>query len=758
MPQTINGIGTHYYGKANLRKRPGVCDSCGVLADLSSYDTRLWFVIVFIPVIPLGKKRIIDDCPRCRRHRVLGLAEWEQSRRAALEAAMQQVVQKPGDVQALMDLHGLCLLYGEWEKADKLEERLGTEFPKDSKVQLHLASAHGYRGRTEQAQQCLARARELDPEIEVPLVKAVEPPRGRSRLRKILYGTLALLLLSLLVIADRIKFSERTLHVVNGYPVPLNVRIEGVGGRQIPPLSREEMDIPEGTYTAQVSGPVSGEIPFTISSQLFVRLFDSRVFVLNPGGAGLLLRESILYSVRRSGPDEGKPGYTVHFGHPFEVFEGINYPFKEAPREIQTKGSGVIEKWQLRQYTDSALDIYEELLGDQRSAEALGLAEWAIDAHPERAAFLSAYAEAGELPAHKERVERFLKERISRRPVDIVLHRAYQGLHGGPRRPGLEAEYEALLKAEPASSALLYLRGRLVSGLKAGAAYFERALKADPQNAYAHYALGYGRYSQGHWQEAWESVVRAQKLDEGNGFFEGLDFEIRLGLGQHEALEQELLEELTRRNYADPGSVFRLVKLIALRGKKEEALRHGEEFKKARGSKGAAEAARLTPLLRCQALYAAGEFAGLEAEALKGDAQALLPYRIQALVELGRIDEVAALETQDPDDPFTLLTRSIAWSLKGDEAKAKELRGKAAELFKAGDRDLVPAAAMLGGAKAPALEAVLDLEGTVQRKAILLAALVRAFPEAGAEFRAAARNLNVSLNFPRHLLSRALGR
>ena len=28
MPTTINGIGTHYYGKRHLVKRPGYCENC----------------------------------------------------------------------------------------------------------------------------------------------------------------------------------------------------------------------------------------------------------------------------------------------------------------------------------------------------------------------------------------------------------------------------------------------------------------------------------------------------------------------------------------------------------------------------------------------------------------------------------------------------------------------------------------------------------------------------------------------------------
>ena len=78
MPTTVNGIGTHYYGKQNSTSRMAACKSCGKMGVLESYDTRLWFVIVFIPVIPLGRKRITDECPRCRHHFVADLEKYEQ--------------------------------------------------------------------------------------------------------------------------------------------------------------------------------------------------------------------------------------------------------------------------------------------------------------------------------------------------------------------------------------------------------------------------------------------------------------------------------------------------------------------------------------------------------------------------------------------------------------------------------------------------------------------------------------------------------
>ncbi|MGB0716213.1 MAG: hypothetical protein ACPGXK_10065, partial [Phycisphaerae bacterium] len=77
MPQTINGIGTWYYGKKNLHQREDVCEQCGQPAVLSSYDTRTYFVIIFIPIIPLGRKHVIDECSSCSRHFAVPLKQWE---------------------------------------------------------------------------------------------------------------------------------------------------------------------------------------------------------------------------------------------------------------------------------------------------------------------------------------------------------------------------------------------------------------------------------------------------------------------------------------------------------------------------------------------------------------------------------------------------------------------------------------------------------------------------------------------------------
>ena len=68
MPSTVNGIGTGYWGKKNRHSYQGQCRGCNRQTTLTCYDTTYCFVVLFLPVIPLGKKRILDYCAACSRH------------------------------------------------------------------------------------------------------------------------------------------------------------------------------------------------------------------------------------------------------------------------------------------------------------------------------------------------------------------------------------------------------------------------------------------------------------------------------------------------------------------------------------------------------------------------------------------------------------------------------------------------------------------------------------------------------------------
>jgi len=164
MPATLNGIGTRYWGKRNLRLRPGVCERCHRSVSLHSYETRLWVTVFFLPVVPLGRKQVLDECPRCTRHRVMSLKQWERQQqevrdrtRAAMEAA-------PDEAEPMMVYQRVLAEGGLYADASGVAEELEARFGDRAEVQLFLGGWHEYHGRREKADVCFEKALSLEPE------------------------------------------------------------------------------------------------------------------------------------------------------------------------------------------------------------------------------------------------------------------------------------------------------------------------------------------------------------------------------------------------------------------------------------------------------------------------------------------------------------------------------------------------------------------------------------------------------------------
>lgn len=188
MPTTYNGIGTHYYGKWNRSVRTAPCRSCGRAAHLESYDTRLWFVIIFIPVIPLGRKRVIDACPVCTRHFVARADDYEQARQLQVSAAQEEYRRSPSPLAALK-LHGTLLAFHDLEQAESLRQSARQKFPADGEMlagmaaQLDEAAVYGP---TAELYEAAHRLRPDLPEVRVALAMRRIPAGQLDEARKLL--------------------------------------------------------------------------------------------------------------------------------------------------------------------------------------------------------------------------------------------------------------------------------------------------------------------------------------------------------------------------------------------------------------------------------------------------------------------------------------------------------------------------------------------------------------------------------------------
>ena len=164
MPHTVNGIGTHYYGKSNHEVTVGVCKSCGFHGNVSAYNTRLWFVIVFVPIIPLGRKRIVNDCPNCRRHFAIPLAQWEAQKQLSISGAADEFRTNPTP-EAAVALHESLLGFHQMAQAKELRALITEKFPADAKLHDSLGCALANLGFAADAEGYFSRAHELRPDL-----------------------------------------------------------------------------------------------------------------------------------------------------------------------------------------------------------------------------------------------------------------------------------------------------------------------------------------------------------------------------------------------------------------------------------------------------------------------------------------------------------------------------------------------------------------------------------------------------------------
>lgn len=851
MPSTINGIGTTYYGKGNVNTRSGVCEHCKAQAAISSYETRLWFVVLFIPIIPLGKKQILDQCSACTRHRVVPLGEWERVRDEATGEATAKAGRDPNDPEAAMEMLGSLVAFQKHQEAQELADQMATRFPDNADVQFQLGAWHDTAGRTEKADACFERALQLEPEnrmaaravgigcipkgdlararkllsfletsgperepaVLVLLADAFqaaddhksaselyglavdqdpslardkglrkranasataigveelvpEPPKNYNRRLAWLGG--AFLLVAAATAANYYAASNQTLHLVNGLPEQVTVVIDDEGdgtvvgpgrtnagdGMVVGP-SRTSVKVAEGKHRAVIrrQGGSEETVEFEIENSIFQRFSSKTVFVLNVAGAANLLWQEALYTVQPD-PNAENP-YRVHFAEEFLTFRGVDYPFEEFPDEISMEGSSA---------TRSRVGVLDApplsilmMLSDP--PEMLRFAEHHLTINPADEMLLQVYSAISMGSDQTERCRAYLGKGVSRKPVAIEWHRMYQEMaRSADAEEALISQYEGLLKDDPDNSALLYLRGRLASRATDAEVYFDRAIEADPKNAYPYFAKSYYLDSMGEYTQSKELASKAAELKPGQIQIEHLLFEIRFALGEFADLESELRESLAE----DPmsGSTQQdLLRVLVADNRVAEARTAHDAFAAQVNSAGpnASPDAIASSLMNLE--YFVGNFeAWLAAIETLSDPEEVANSAPLAHFELGRLDDLGDGFAENAGLPkgYSELLLSLAWRRQEDEAKAKAWREKAIEVFASGTLEETLIADLFRKGDQLDLGEVDEVLPQRWFRAILLVALADAAPAHRKDLLTQAEKLNVVRYFPYQFLKRTI--
>jgi tetratricopeptide (TPR) repeat protein len=165
MPQVVNGCGTWYYGKKNVQQYEGVCRACHQRTTLKSYDTRLYVVFLMVPIFPLGRKRIIEECAACRRHHAASLAEYRKVQERARQA-IDAFCRKPGDADLAEEVISACLGFRDLTSFLEVAPQLEAHQANSARILKLLAGTHDAFGRLADCERVLSAALQAEDEDE----------------------------------------------------------------------------------------------------------------------------------------------------------------------------------------------------------------------------------------------------------------------------------------------------------------------------------------------------------------------------------------------------------------------------------------------------------------------------------------------------------------------------------------------------------------------------------------------------------------
>ncbi len=848
MPGTINGIGTAYRGKRNASTRIGVCDHCHRQVPLESYETRLCFVVLFVPVLPLGRKQIIDACPVCTWHRSTSVAEWEQAGQRAVEEARRLAEEKPDDPEATVQLHATLTAFGHAEQAARVGEALAERFADDPDVQLYVGAFHAEHGQNDEADRHFARALKLapddlnakravgigrieqgkldearkllafmesrcpeqDPGVLVLLGDAFQsagdheqalelyaivlrdfPPLGQDgKLRKrvarsekalgrentllprrpfhrkpVFYAWLAAVAAVVLGMLYWRYVAEQPLQVVNGLAVPVEITFDGSDGpHNVPAGEIVPVRLAAGEHVARIErdGAEPREVEFAMRAGVWERMRGRAVFVLNVEGAADLIRQKIVYSAR---PHHAPPAsHQVHFGREFFEFHGIDYGLDEEPPD-ELKGS---------EHTQRVEKTCLSVLG-QPPAAALGAfppstpattmmdyAEHHLGRNPADEMLVQFYHAIGVSNGQARRVRDFLATRLDHHPAAVEWHRAFQTVSEMTGQvEDLPARYDRMLAADPNDAALNYLRARIAATISEARPYLEKALEADPQNPYAHLALGYQLLSCGRFEEAREHAAEACRLKPDSLQMPSLLEEARLALGEYDELEKELRSQVQASPLATRAQQG-LVMALGLDGRVADAAEAHRAFAEGLRTQLAQGAGEHEWLQRTLPSKMALQYVRGDLDGYLQSARQLAPANrgasvFAALVELKRPKEAEeALGEMAMSRVIDLVVLSLAWSERGDDAAAERWWNAAVEKLAAGAIEDRHFAALLERPGQVGLEEFNEYATERTTKAALAVAVAERSPEGRRDLKAHAAKLNVPGPSPYRFLKRRI--
>jgi hypothetical protein len=376
--------GWGYFNRRDHSVIRATCQSCGRHSHMPSYTSSRFFTLYFIPLIPLGTQKVIQDCPHCKQARVLSLRKWNKLRRTDLPAAITAYEANPTNVEAVK--HALGTILGVHDRAAlrRVGPQIRRAFERDADVLRFLAGTYDYLCMDKEADEAYLAAMSVSDDAELAaeanlhmeaqkLAKPAPPNRVLQSLPVLIVPAALVFLLTMFVQRAATSGIDEA-HLLSGLDRAYTVEINGAKvtlapHQRIPGhmlvYGENKIQPAEGSEFVEAN-------TFAIDASWFSRAFGGPLVVVNPDQAALVLWERSGYA---SGtvPDSA---YQFKFstGRVLHTFDDIDYPFQDFPSSITTKqSSGVTYRYRVSDFGErDPQRVAQVLMGNQLGDELQG--------------------------------------------------------------------------------------------------------------------------------------------------------------------------------------------------------------------------------------------------------------------------------------------------------------------------------------------------------------------------------------------------
>lgn len=494
------------------------CTRCGRRDYHRSYTTTRYFSLCFVPLLPLGNKKILGECQHCGESSGLSRRDFRSLLNTELSEAINSYQEDPTKPENASKIIAAAIRTQHPDTLKKHAQQIASTFPKDAAMLCRLAEAFAFFCLDSYSSEYFLKSVKIstDPAIaklaeEHAKRTGENMPKPPNRLlQSVSVLALPCLLLFLLgsLISKVISNHPENAYLINGldeaYEVYVNDKLV-----QLAPFERLKGKFLR--YGENTIRPVMASVPIPAETFYFPKgdfgnLFNESLYLVNPDRSALLLWETLPYSNELA--PELEPRFKLLSGKSHYVQTDIDYIFLDPPEQIMLLSTKTEFRTCISHWDDFNLEGLIDILVEY---------DLSLELEKYLAQILRYEKDDSEIiSAGRDRLpeavfQSLAKPHIEARPIRVEWHRAYQDLHEPSEKHDLERRYRDLHESDPNNPRLAYLYARVCEFPKQALAVLLAAVESSQPSGYACFGLSYFRMLEGDHRSSIEYSEKASR-------------------------------------------------------------------------------------------------------------------------------------------------------------------------------------------------------------------------------------------------------